>query len=181
MVHKSSKLMVGGCESCPAVVRMLWSFVCAFECAFCQLPTRPDGRDPGSNTRNRDSNTRKFQKLGRPCATQNFLGGDSRGTLLEVACIFGIKKPLGTLGNAVPVLGNAVPTLGNLKNLKIFIFCFFDFGDRLYINTTAPDLLTARGPARRSRSSYFIWSPKVELVLSENPLTVYRLKPVPKW
>ena len=52
----------------------------------------------------------------------------------------------------------------NLKILKNFIFCFFDFGDRLYINTTAPDRLIARGPARRSRSSYFILNPQVETI-----------------
>ena len=122
---------------------MLWSFVCAFECAFCQLPTRPDGRDPGSNTRNRDSNTRNFQKLGRPCATQKFWGGDYRGTLLEVACIFGIKKPLGTLGNAVPVLGNAVPTLGKLKIL------FFGFSILVIDCTSTPLPLTYLQPAGR--------------------------------
>ena len=40
-----------------------------------------------------------------------------------------------------------------LKILKIFIFCYFDFVDRLYINTDGPDLFIARSPARRVRST----------------------------
>ena len=63
------------------------------------------------------------RKLGRPCATQKFLGGDYRGTLLEVACILGIKKPLGTLGNAVPTLGNQ----NFFQKFEKFYFLFFRF------------------------------------------------------
>ena len=68
----------------------------------------------------------------------------------------------------------------NLKNLKFFIFYFFDFVDRLYIITYGPDLLIARGPARRVRFANLILNLQVELVLSDFPLTVYRLKPAPK-
>ena len=66
----------------------------------------------------------------------------------------------------------------NLKILKIFIFWFFNFLDRFYTFTCAPDLFTARGSGHRSRSTHFILSPEVELVLSIFPLTVYRIKPV---
>ena len=64
----------------------------------------------------------------------------------------------------------------NLKILKNFIFCFFDFADRFYIITHGPDRHLARGPARRSRSTNFILAPQVAPILSDNPLTVYRLK-----
>ena len=57
-----------------------------------------------------------------------------------------------------------------LKILKNFIFWYFDFVDRLYIITYGPDLFIARGPARHSRSTYFILAPKVGVVLSKNPL-----------
>ena len=80
------------------------------------------------------------------------------------------QKPLGTLGNAVPVLGNAVPTLGNLKNLKFFIFWFFDLFERFYINTYDPDLYIARRSGHRSRSTHFILPLKVEPVLIDFPL-----------
>ena len=62
------------------------------------------------------------------------------------------------------------------KILKIFIFHFSDFIDRFYIITYGPDLIIARGPARRSRSTNFILAPQVAPILSDNPLTVYRLK-----
>ena len=62
------------------------------------------------------------------------------------------------------------------KNFKFFIFHFSDFIDRFYIITYGPDLIIARGPARRSRSTYFILAPQVAYILSDNPLTVYRLK-----
>ena len=61
----------------------------------------------------------------------------------------------------------------NLKILKIFIFWYFDFVDRLYIITYGSDLFTARGSARRSRSTYFILAPKVEPILSDFPLTLF--------
>ena len=41
-VQKSSKWTVGGRESCPVVVRMLWSAVSAFKRAYYRLQTRPD-------------------------------------------------------------------------------------------------------------------------------------------
>ena len=44
----------------------------------------------------------------------------------------------------------------NLKILKIFIFWFFNFLDRFYTFTRAPDLFTARGSGHRSRSTHFI-------------------------
>ena len=44
-VHKTSKWTIVGCESCPAVVGMLWSFVCAFEVAYFRFPSRQEGRD----------------------------------------------------------------------------------------------------------------------------------------
>ena len=52
----------------------------------------------------------------------------------------------------------------NLKILKIFIFWFFDFVDRFYTFTWASDLFAARRPARRVRSTHFIWSPKVAVI-----------------
>ena len=66
----------------------------------------------------------------------------------------------------------------NLKILKIFIFWFFDFVHRLYTFTYASDLFTARRTGHRSRSTHFILPLKVGLVLSDFPLTVYRMKPV---
>jgi len=50
------------------------------------------------------------------------------------------------------------------KTLKFFIFHFSDFIDRFYIITYGPDLLIARSPAHRSRSTHFILSPQVEIV-----------------
>ena len=50
----------------------------------------------------------------------------------------------------------------NLKILKNFNFWYFDFVDRFYIITYGPDMFIARGPARGSRSTYFILAPKVE-------------------
>ncbi len=47
----------------------------------------------------------------------------------------------------------------NLKILKIFIFWFFNFLDRFYTFTCAPDLFTARGSGHRSRSTHFILPP----------------------
>ena len=52
----------------------------------------------------------------------------------------------------------------NLKILKIFIFWFFDFVDRFYTFTYASDLFAARRTGHRSRSTYFILNPKIELV-----------------
>ena len=60
----------------------------------------------------------------------------------------------------------------NLKILKNFIFWYFDFVDRFYIITYGPDLFIARGPARHSRSTYFILAPKVETILNKNPLVL---------
>ena len=51
-----------------------------------------------------------------------------------------------------------------LKILKFFIFWYFDFVDRLYIITYGPALFIARGSGRRSRFTYFILAPKVDLV-----------------
>ena len=68
----------------------------------------------------------------------------------------------------------------NLKILKKNIFHFSDFIDRFYIITYGPDLLIARTPAHRSRSTHFILSPQVAGILSDNPLTVYRVKYPPK-
>ena len=66
------------------------------------------------------------------------------------------------------------------KILKFCIFHFSDFIDRFYIITYGPDLLIARGTAHRSRSTRFILSPQVAGILSDNPLTVYRVKYPPK-
>ena len=52
----------------------------------------------------------------------------------------------------------------NLKILKKNIFHFSDFIDRFYIITYGPDLIIARGPARRSRSTYFILAPQVDTI-----------------
>ena len=52
----------------------------------------------------------------------------------------------------------------NLKILKKNIFHFSDFIDRFYIITYGPDLIIARGPARRSRSTYFILGLQVEAI-----------------
>ena len=49
-----------------------------------------------------------------------------------------------------------------MKILKNFIFWYFDFVERLYIITYGPDMFIARGPARGSRSTYFILAPKVD-------------------
>ena len=64
-------------------------------------------------------------------------------------------------GKAVKMPFRGVIGGENLKILKNFIFCYFDFVDRFYIITYGPDLYTARGPARGSRSTYFILAPKV--------------------
>ena len=66
----------------------------------------------------------------------------------------------------------------NLKILKFFIFWFFDLFERFYINTYDPDLHIARRSGHRSRSTHFILPLKVEPVLIDFPLTVYRMKPV---
>ena len=50
------------------------------------------------------------------------------------------------------------------KILKFFIFHFSDFIDRFYIITYGPDLLIARTPAHRSRSTHFILRPQVGTV-----------------
>ena len=60
-----------------------------------------------------------------------------------------------------------------LKILKFFIFHFSDFIDRFYIITYGPDLLIARSPAHRSRSTHFILSPRVAVVLNDFPLSRY--------
>ena len=59
----------------------------------------------------------------------------------------------------------------NLKILKFFIFWFFDFLDRFYTFTCAPDLFTARGSGHRSRSTHFVFRFKVATILSDFPLT----------
>ena len=79
-------------------------------------------------------------------------------------------------GKAVKMPFRGVVGGENLKILKIFIFCYFDFVDRLYINTYGPDLFIARRPGRRVRSTHFILSPKVDVILLRFPLTVYRIK-----
>ena len=69
----------------------------------------------------------------------------------------------------------------NLKILKIFIFWVFNFLDRFYTFTRAPDLFTARGSGHRSRSTHFILWPKVAGILSDFPLTANRLKCPQEW
>ena len=63
-----------------------------------------------------------------------------------------------------------------MKNLKIFIFWFFDLFERFYINTNDPDLCIARRSGHRSRSTHFILPLKVGLVLSDFPLARFRMK-----
>ena len=63
---------------------------------------------------------------------------------------------------ALPGVPIGTPWGENLKILKIFIFWYFDFVERLYIITYGPDMFIARGPARGSRSLYFILAPKVD-------------------
>ena len=65
-----------------------------------------------------------------------------------------------------------------MKILKFFIFWVFDLFERFYINTYDPDLYIARRSGHRSRSTHFILPLKVEPVLIDFPLTVYRMKPV---
>ena len=50
------------------------------------------------------------------------------------------------------------------KILKFFIFHFSNFIDRFYIITYGSDLFIARGPDRRSRSTYFILAPQVAVI-----------------
>ena len=69
----------------------------------------------------------------------------------------------------------------NLKILKKIIFWFFNFLDRFYTFTRAPDLFTARGSGHRSRSTHFILWPKVAAILSDFPLTANRLKWPQEW
>ena len=66
----------------------------------------------------------------------------------------------------VSALGNAFQhsEMGvKMENFENF-FCFFDFLDRFYINTYAPDLSIAARPARGLRSAHFILSPKVDVI-----------------
>ena len=78
-------------------------------------------------------------------------------------------------GKAVKMPFRGVIGGENLKNLKFFIFWFFDFVDRFYTLTYASDLFTARGSGHRSRSTHFILPPKVVLVLS-----IFPLVPIPR-
>ena len=57
-----------------------------------------------------------------------------------------------------------------MKILKFFIFWFFDFVDRFYTLTYASDLFAARGSGHRSRSTHFILSPQVAVILNDFPL-----------
>ena len=50
------------------------------------------------------------------------------------------------------------------KILKIFIFWFFNFPDRFYTNTTAPDRSFARGSGHGSCSTHFKTTPKVAAI-----------------
>ena len=143
--HNTSKLTTGGCDSCSVVVCMLRSSISALNLLSNRLATRPEWRRAAQGWSGVRFSTLKL-------------------TWTRRGVRFSTRK---SMWNAFPhseMRSNTRKWGSKWKILKNFIFWFFNFPDRFYTNTTAPDRSFARGSGHGSCSTHFKTTPKVAAI-----------------